>query len=138
MVELDKPYISFPEPAQMSFLKETDSDFSEMFSKLESSIKDGIDEENRRAYEDCSFVTIHHQKMKSMTLNLLLSFLQQNETKCSDFFQPVVIGDESAPMFFHIFAGDPNPGKKAYSNSMTKDWTLNGEELIKVGNIHAE
>ena len=40
--------------------------------------------------------------MKSRLLSRLLSFLEQNEENCSDFLQPVVIGDESAPMFFRM------------------------------------
>jgi len=124
-----KPCINLPEPVQMSFMKETDADFSKLFAKLETNVKDGMDEEKRRAYEDCSFVTTHHQKMRSRLLNRLLSFLQQNEAKYSDFLKPYLIGNESVPMFFHIFAGDPNPGKKACFNAIMKDWILNGGAL---------
>ena len=49
LVEPKKPYINLPEPVQMSFVKETDTYFSELFSKLEANTKDGMDEEKRRA-----------------------------------------------------------------------------------------
>ena len=44
----------------MSFVKKTDADFSELFSKLVAKMKDGMDEEKMRACKDCSFVITHH------------------------------------------------------------------------------
>ena len=78
----------------MSFLKETDTDFGALYSKLEEDIKDNMDEDKLRAYEDCSFVTTKHAQMKSRLLNLLLSFMQQNEIKHAAFLKPVIIGNE--------------------------------------------
>ena len=69
----------------MSFLTETDTDFSALYSKLEDNIKAGMDEKKLRAYEDCSFVTTSHQRMKSRQLMQLLDFLQKNEHKYGDF-----------------------------------------------------
>ena len=48
LVEPKKPCINFPEPVQISVVKETDADFSEIFSKLEANIKNGMDKENIR------------------------------------------------------------------------------------------
>ena len=90
----------------MSFLKETDTDFGALYSKLEEDIKDNMDEDKLRAYEDCSFVTTKHAQMKSRLLNLLLSFMQQNEIKHAAFLKPVIIGDEAVPSFFKIFSGE--------------------------------
>jgi len=85
----------------MSFLKETDTDFGALYSKLEEDIKDNMDEDKLRAYEDCSFVTTKHAQMKSRLLNLLLSFMQQKEIKYAAFLKPVIIGNEAAPSFRH-------------------------------------
>ena len=82
---------------QMSFVKATDTNFSAMCFNLETNIKEGMNEDKRRACEDCSFVTTRHEQMKSRLLNRLLSFLQQNESKYADFLQPVVIGNEAVP-----------------------------------------
>ena len=130
LVEPKKPCINFPEPTQVSFVKETDADFSERFDKLEANAKDGIDEEKWRACEDFSFATTHHQKRKSRLLSRLLIFSQQKETKCSDVLHPPVIGDESVPVIFHIFASDPIPGEKACFNFMMKYWMLSVEAQL--------
>ena len=84
-------------------MKETDAEFGALCSKLEEDIKDNMDEDKLRAYEDCSFVTTKHAQMKSRLLNLLLSFMQQNEIKYADFLKPVIIGNEAVPSFFKIF-----------------------------------
>ena len=55
-----------------------------------------MDEKKLRAYEDCSFVTTSHQRMKSRQLTQLLDFLQKNEHKYGDFLQPVVIGNDAS------------------------------------------
>ena len=41
-------------------------------------------------------------------------------------------------MFFHVFAGDPNRGKKACFNAIMKDWILNGGALVKVGTLQTD
>jgi len=56
------------------FLNETDVDFSALHSKLEDNIKAGMDENKLWAYEDYSFVTTSHQRMKSRQLTQLLDF----------------------------------------------------------------
>ena len=99
-----KPRLNLPNKVQMPFVKEADTDFSALCSKLEDDVKAGMDDGKRRAYEDCSFVTTSHQRMKSRLLTQLLCFLQKNESKCGDFAQPVVIGNEAVPSFFSIFA----------------------------------
>ena len=96
-VKPKKPRLNLPNQVQMSFAKEADTDFSALHSKLEDNIKAGMDDDKRRACEDCSFVTTSHQRMKSRLLTQLLCFLQKNESKCGDFVQPVVIGNKSAP-----------------------------------------
>ena len=83
----------------MSFLSETDADFSTLHANLEDHIKAEMDETKLRTYEDCFFVTTSHQKIKSRQLNQLLAFLQKNKRKYSDFLQPIVIGNETAPSF---------------------------------------
>ena len=98
--EPKKRKVSLPDQVQMSFLKETDTDFSALHAKLEANIKDEMDEGKRRVREDCSFVSSKHQQMKSRLLHRLLAFLQQNERKYEDFLQPVVIGEEAVPSFF--------------------------------------
>ena len=119
----------------MSFLKETDADFGALSSKLESNIKDGIDEDNHRLHEDFSFVATNHHQIKSGLLHRLLRFIQQNERNHNDFLQPVVISKEDAPNFFNMFAGEPHPGKKADFNEMMKDYTLDGDALLKVSEL---
>ena len=104
-----------------------------MCSKLEVNIKEGMDEIKLRACEHCSFVTANHQKMKSKKLSQLLQFLKKSESKHADFLQPVVIDNEAEPNLFHIFAGEQHPGKKACFNSIVKDWTMNLDALLKVG-----
>ena len=47
------------------------------------------------------------------------------------FLQPVVIDKEAAPNFFNIFVGELHPSKKSCFNAMMKDWTLNGDTLLK-------
>ena len=90
--EPKKRKVHLPDQVQMSFLKEIDADFGDLYYTLESNIKDGIDEDKRRVCEDFSFVTTKHQQTKSRLLHSLLSFLPQNEWKHTDFLQPVVIG----------------------------------------------
>ena len=91
-----KQKVSLPNPVQISFLKETNMDYSALYTKLESNIKSNMAEDKRRVHEDCSFLTTRHQIMKSRSLDRLLSFLQQNEQKYTDFLQPVVIGNRSS------------------------------------------
>ena len=86
-------------------------------------------------HEDYSFVTTSHERCKSRIFSRLLRFLNENESKHADFLQPVVIGNEGAPRFFLIFAGEPRPGKKACFNTIMKDWMLNGDALRKVGEL---
>ena len=113
-------------------MKETDTDFGALYSKLESNIKDGMDEDKRRVHEELSSVTTNYQQIKSRLLHLLLRFLQQIERNNADFLQPVEIGKEAVPKLFNIFAGEPHPGKKACFNAMMKDWTLNRDALLNV------
>ena len=44
LVEPNKPCVNLPEPVQISFVKETNADFSEPFSKLEVNTKDDMNE----------------------------------------------------------------------------------------------
>ena len=46
LVDLKKYCMNLPDPVQMTFVKETDTDFSELFSKLKANTKDDMDEEN--------------------------------------------------------------------------------------------
>ena len=82
---------------QMLFVKAPETDYSALCSKLEASVKEGMDEEKRRVCEDCSFVITSHQRCKSRILSRLLRFSQENESKHADFLQPVVIGNEGVP-----------------------------------------
>ena len=44
LVDPKKPCINLPNPVQTSVVKETDTDFSELFSKSEANAKDGVNE----------------------------------------------------------------------------------------------
>ena len=76
-----KVRVNLPDPVQMYFMKEVDIDFGNLYAKLDTNLKKGMDEEKLRMCENCSFVTTSHQKMKSRLLKQLLSFMQQDETK---------------------------------------------------------
>ena len=73
--------------------------------------------------------------MKSRKLSQSLRFLQKDERKHADFSQPVVIGNDDTPKFFHAFAGEACPGKKDRFNEIMKDWVLSGKALLKVGEL---
>ena len=102
-VKPKKPRLNLPNQVQMSFVKEADTDFSALHSKLEDNFKARMDDDRPRAEDDCSFVTTSYQRMKSRPLNQLLCLLQKNESKYGNFVQPVVIGNEDVPSFFRIF-----------------------------------
>ena len=98
-VKPKKPRLNLPDQVQMSFKKEADTDFSPLHSRLEDNIKAEMDETKLQVYEDCSFVTTSHQRMKSRQLTQLLDFLQKNERKHANFVRPVVIGNEAVLSF---------------------------------------
>ena len=50
-----KVRVNLPDPVQMSFMKEVDIDFGNLYAKLDTNIKQGMDEEKLRMYENCSF-----------------------------------------------------------------------------------
>ena len=52
-----KVRFNLPDPVQMSFMKEVDIDFGNLYAKLDANIKQGMDEEKLRMHENCSFVT---------------------------------------------------------------------------------
>ena len=101
-VKPKKPRLSLPNQVQMSFVKEADTDFSALCSKLEDNVKAGMEDDKRRACEDCSFVIASHQRMKSRLLTQSLCFLQKNESKYGDFVQLVAIGNEAVPSFLEF------------------------------------
>ena len=94
-----KARVNLPDPVQMSFMKEADIDFGSLCARVETNMKQDMDEEKRQMCENFSFVTTNHQKMKSRLLNQSLSFMQQSKTKHYDFLKPFAIGDEAAPGF---------------------------------------
>ena len=47
----------------------------------------------------------------------------------------MVIGNEAALSYFRIFTSKPYPGKKAYFNSIMKNWILNGDTLFKADEV---
>ena len=62
-VKPKKPRLNLPNQVQMSFVKEANTDFSALHSKLEDNIKAGMDDGKRRACDDCSFATTSHQSV---------------------------------------------------------------------------
>ena len=46
-----------------------------------------------------------------------------------------MIGNESVPNLFHIFSGEPCPGKKACFDSIMKYWMLSRDYLLTAGEL---
>ena len=59
-VDPKKLRVNLTYQVQMYFVKETDVDFSTLHSNLEENVKEGMDENKRRSYGDCSFATTRY------------------------------------------------------------------------------
>ena len=70
-----KVRVNLPDSVQTPFMNVLDIDFGALCARLETTMKQDMDEEKLQMCKNYSFVATNHQKMKSRPPNQLLSFM---------------------------------------------------------------